>query len=155
MKSFSVMFPFSACLLSLFSAQLAKPIYYYLFHKEWHWRLIGASGSFPSSHSAAVAALSLAVGIQEQFSSAIFAVTLAFSAIIIYDAANVRYYAGQNIQITQQLIKDLQESNNIKLSNPIYQRRIKDVLGHKWVEVIGGIIHGFCIAMLIYYMGGC
>lgn len=51
--------------------------------------------------------------------------------------ANVRYYAGQNIKITKQLIQDIEVLTQTTLENPIYRQKIKEVLGHKWVEVVG------------------
>ena len=72
--------------------------------------------------------------------------------IICYDAANVRYYAGQNIKITRQLIEDIQELTKTKLTDPIYLTKIKNVLGHTWVEVIGGVIHGLVIAGILFYL---
>ncbi len=144
------MYPFWACILSIISAQLIKPFFFYLRQREWDFSLIHASGGFPSSHTAAVTSLSLAVGIQENFSSAIFAVTLAFSLIVIYDAANVRYYAGKNIQITQQLIKDIQLLTQTHLEDPIYLTHVKEVLGHKWIEIIGGVFHGIVVAGILY-----
>ena len=117
------------------------------------WSLAFSSGGFPSSHSALVSALSLSVGLQEKFSSTIFAVTLALAVIVVYDAANVRYYSGQNIKVTQQLIKDLQEIQELELSDPIYDTKLKDVLGHKWFEVIGGCFLGVVLALLFHYLG--
>ncbi|MFQ8582052.1 MAG: divergent PAP2 family protein [Holdemania massiliensis] len=110
------------------------------------------SGGFPSSHTSTVAALTLAVGITDNFSSTLFAVTLMFSLIVAYDAANVRYYAGQNIRITQQLIKDIQILTQTRLDDPIYLTKVKEVLGHKWIEVFGGILLGLIIAGLMYFI---
>lgn len=152
-KALNSMYPFWACLLAIVTAQLMKPVFVYLKTKRWDWTEIVASGGFPSSHTAGVSALSLAVGIQENFSSTIFAVSLAFALIVTYDAANVRYYAGRNIQITQQLIRDFQELTKTKLEDPIYLTRVKEVLGHKWIEVIGGVLHGILIAGIIYLLG--
>ncbi|MEG0176407.1 divergent PAP2 family protein [Anaerorhabdus sp.] len=147
------MYPFWACLIAIFSAQLVKPVFVYFRTRHWDWTEMFASGGYPSSHTAGVAALSLAVGLQEQFSSTIFAVSLAFSLIVTYDAANVRFYAGRNIQITQQLIKDIQILTQVKLEDPIYLTKVKEVLGHKWIEVIGGIFHGIVVAGVIYFLG--
>ncbi|MFV0551712.1 MAG: divergent PAP2 family protein [Anaerorhabdus sp.] len=147
------MFPFWACLIAIVTAQIAKPVFVYFKTKQWDWSAVFASGGYPSSHTAGVAALSLAVGIQEHFSSTIFAVSLAFALIVTYDAANVRYYAGRNIQITQQLIKDIQALTQTKLEDPIYLTKVKEVLGHKWIEVIGGIFHGIVVAGVIYLLG--
>lgn len=152
-KTLSSMYPFWACLIAIITAQLVKPIFVYIKTKDWNWSEIFASGGYPSSHTAGVAALSLAVGLQEQFSSTIFAVSLAFALIVTYDAANVRYYAGRNIQITQQLIRDIQVLTEMKLEDPIYLTKVKEVLGHKWIEVIGGIFHGVVVAGVIYFLG--
>ena len=148
----SNMYPFWAALIAMVTAQFCKPLYFWMLKREWKWGLMKASGGFPSSHSAAVCALALAVGIEENFSSTIFAVTLTFAMIICYDAANVRYYAGQNIQITRQLIKDIQELTSTKLTDPIYLTKIKNVLGHTWVEVAGGILHGLIVASILYFL---
>ena len=102
-----------------------------------------------SSHTAGVAALCVSVGLQESFNSTVFAVTLALGLIVAYDAANVRYYAGKNIKLTKQIIKDLREENEIILDEPIYEEPIKEVLGHKWSEVIGGAILGIIIAGIL------
>ena len=144
------MYPFWAAFIANVVAQALKPLFYYLRTKQWKPMLIIESGGFPSSHTSTVTALTLAVGIQEHFSSTIFAVTLMFGLIVAYDAANVRYYAGQNIRITQQLIKDIQELTKTKLDDPIYLLKIKEVLGHKWTEVIGGFVVGVLLALIIY-----
>ncbi|MBP3891765.1 MAG: divergent PAP2 family protein [Solobacterium sp.] len=148
---FRTMYPFWSAIVSALLAQVLKPFIYYMYHRQWQWKLMHASGGFPSSHSALVSALALSVGLHEQFRSTIFAVTLAMAVIVIYDAANVRYYSGQNIRITKQLIKDLQDELPIDLDDPIYETKIKDVLGHKWTEVFGGIALGLLIATLFHF----
>lgn len=144
------MYPFWASVISLAIAQFMKPLFHYHATKEWTLSTISASGGFPSSHSALVSALSIAIGLQESFTSTIFAVTAAFSVVIIYDAANVRYYSGVNIRIVKQLIKDLKDQTSIDLSNPVYKEKTKDVLGHRWVEVFGGIVLGIIVAFIMY-----
>lgn len=145
------MYPFFSAMLSAVLAQLLKPFCYYLHAHVWKWSLIKDSGGFPSSHSALVTALALSVGMREHFSSTIFAVTLALAVIVIYDAANVRYYSGQNIKITQQLIKDVQTKSDVKLEDPIYKVKLKEVLGHKWIECIGGMVLGALIALIFHF----
>lgn len=111
-----------------------------------------ASGGFPSSHSAMVSALALAVGLTEGFNSTLFAVTLSFAVIVIYDAANVRYYSGQNIKVTKQLVKDVQTELHTTFKSPLYNIKMKDILGHKWREVVGGICLGALIAWWFYHL---
>ncbi|MBQ9987709.1 MAG: divergent PAP2 family protein, partial [Erysipelotrichales bacterium] len=65
-----------SALLGIVLAQVVKPFIYYFFNNEWNWRLVFSSGGFPSSHTSGVAACALAVGLTENFSSNLFAVTL-------------------------------------------------------------------------------
>jgi acid phosphatase family membrane protein YuiD len=48
----------------------------------------------PSAHSAVVVSLATAVAIKYGVTSDLFAITMAFTGIIIYDALNVRFEAG-------------------------------------------------------------
>ena len=105
----------------------------------------------PSSHVALVSSLCLSVGFVDGFSSTLFAVTLALSLIITYDAANVRYYAGQNIQLTKKLIDDLTELGQLTPTDPIYYKKMKEVLGHTYLEVLGGAITGIVTSYLYHY----
>ena len=145
------MYPFYAAILAMAIAQGLKPLTYYLINKEWDPVQIFASGGMPSSHTALVSSLALAVGLVEKFSSTIFAVTLAFSLIIIFDACNVRYYAGQNIALTKKLIDDLNELGYLKTDDPIYHKKMKEVLGHTYLQAFGGIIVGL-LTSYIYYL---
>lgn len=145
------MYPFWSAITAAVIAQLLKPFLVYIKTHEWNWRLAKAAGGFPSSHSALVSALALSVGLHDKFSSTIFAVTMALAVIVIYDAANVRYYSGQNIKVTQQLVKDLKENEPQEFTDPIYDIKLKDVLGHKWHEVLGGILLGCMIALVYHY----
>lgn len=149
---FSSMYPFWSFVISVIVAQLAKPLWVIAAGGKPNIRLIFASGGMPSSHTAGVAALCVSVGLLESFNSTVFAVTLAIGLIVAYDAANVRYYAGKNIKLTKQIIKDLREENEIILDEPIYEEPLKEVLGHKWSEVIGGAIVGIIIAIVLRFV---
>ena len=137
-------------LLSNVIAQISKMFVYYYRTGKWdiHWCL--ASGGFPSSHSSTVTTLSLCVGFIEGFGSSIFAITCVFSFIVMYDACHVRYYTGKNIELTQQLIKDLSTMMGLRFDDPIYQEKLKTILGHKLVEVVGGFILGLIIALILW-----
>lgn len=53
-------------------------------YKEGHWDATQffASGGLPSSHSATVAALAVAIGIQEGLDSSLFATATIFASIV-------------------------------------------------------------------------
>ena len=145
----SSLYPLVTALLSNILAQVLKTVVYYYRTGKWDFHWVLASGGFPSSHSSTVTALSLSIGIQEGFDSAIFAVTTIFSFIVMYDACHVRYYSGKNIELTQQLVKDLREMTGLHFDDPIYQEKLKNVLGHKFVEVIGGFVVGLIVPLIL------
>lgn len=143
-------YPLVAALLANVLAQVLKPVVLYIRTKKFDVHQCIACGGFPSSHSSTVTGLTVAIGLSEGFDSTYFAITCIFSFIVIYDATNVRYYAGRNIQLTKQLISDLEAMKGLKFSDPIYQEKIKSVLGHKFVEVIGGIVLGALVSIVLY-----
>lgn len=145
----SSLYPLVTALLSNILAQVLKTVVYHYRTGKWDFHWVIASGGFPSSHSSTVTALSLSIGIQEGFDSAIFAVTTIFSFIVMYDACHVRYYSGKNIELTQQLVKDLREMTGLHFDDPIYQEKLKNVLGHKFVEVIGGFVVGLAVPLIL------
>ena len=91
----SSLYPLITALLSNVLAQVGKTVVYYYRTGKWDLHWVIASGGFPSSHSSTVTALSLSIGIQEGFDSAIFAVTTIFSFIVMYDATGVRRETGR------------------------------------------------------------
>ena len=145
------MYPFWSAITAAVLAQILKPIIYYIRTRKRNLWLLFDSGGMPSSHTELVSALAISVGLQEQFSSTIFAVTATLAVIVIYDAANVRYYSGQNIRVTQQLVKDVQENLHTEFDNPIYQIKLKEVLGHRWREIFAGFLLGALIALFFHY----
>ena len=144
------MYPFWSFIISVCLAQTLKPVISFALGNGFKLRLIVSSGGMPSSHTAGVASLCLSVGLAESFNSPLFAVTLALGVIVAYDVANVRYYSGKNIQITKQIIKDLKQDLEIELTDPIYEEPLKDVLGHRWREVIAGAVIGLLCACVLY-----
>lgn len=146
------MFPFWAALLANLAAQLLKPLFTYLKTDKFDMLQSIECGGFPSSHSSTVVGLTMAVLFVEGHESTLFAITAIFSLIVIYDAVNVRYYAGKNIELTKQLISDIEILNKTKFNGPIYQEKMKAVLGHKYIEVLGGIIVGITTTIFLYFI---
>lgn len=145
----SALYPLVTALLCNVIAQIGKTIVYYFKAGKWDLHWVIASGGFPSSHSSTVTGLAMAVGIQEGFDTALFAITAIFSFIVMYDACHVRYYSGKNIELVKQLVDDLKEKDIIEFDEPIYQERLKAVLGHKFTEVVGGFLIGIIIPLLL------
>ena len=147
----STTYPLVAALVANILAQAIKPIFHYFRTNQKDYKIVFESGGFPSSHTALVVGLTFAIGFQDSFQSTLFYIACVFSLTVIYDTANVRYYAGQNIRMTKQLIRDFEELTKHKLTDPVYAEKIKTVLGHKWIEVIGGFLVGFIVASTLYF----
>lgn len=71
-------------------AQALKIPTYWLVEKKLDWHRFFGSGGLPSSHTASVISITLLVGATLGFDSAVFAVSLAFSMVVMYDATGVR-----------------------------------------------------------------
>ena len=54
-----------------------------------------------------------------------------------------------NIELVKQLVDDLKEASLIEFDEPIYQEQLKSVLGHKFIEVVGGFVVGLIIPLLL------
>ncbi len=145
-------FALISAILANVLAQALKPLFYYIRTGKRDLGMFFESGGFPSSHTSMVIGLATAIALKEGFDSNAFFISTVFSLIVIYDAANVRYYAGQNIAITRQLIKDFEALTQTKLSDPVYLSKFKTVLGHKWIEVFGGIIVGIVTPLVLFYL---
>ena len=63
------------------------------------------SGGMPSSHSAFVSSLTTCIFFKYGVKSPIFAMCLAFSLIILYDARMVRYESGKQAIVLNEIIK--------------------------------------------------
>ena len=109
------------------------------FHRLDLKRLTGAGG-MPSSHTALVMALAVSVGKDAGWDSVIFAVTVVFAGVVMYDAAGVRRAAGKQAEAINQIIGDIYKGKQVS------QDRLKELIGHSPIEVLAGALLGVFIA---------
>lgn len=98
------------------------------------------SGGMPSAHSATIASISVLIGLVEGFDSAIFALAVAVSLIVMHDAVRVRRATGDNGVVLKELISE-QKS---KVSSP------RIVRGHTVPEVVAGALLGALISLVVF-----
>src|SRR5690625_1850772 len=144
---FFVNFPLIAALVAIVFAQIIKVPIHLIFAREFAPGLVFGTGSMPSSHSAAVSALTTSIGIMEGISSPIFAVAFVFSIIIMFDATGIRREAGEHAVILNQLVRDfktLYEEATDWHQKKEYEKiaELKTLLGHKPIEVFVGALTG-------------
>ncbi|MCJ8013626.1 divergent PAP2 family protein [Paenibacillus sp. KQZ6P-2] len=142
-------YPLIAALTSILLAQFIKVPLHFVKNRSWNFGLAFSTGGMPSSHSAAVTSLSTAVGIYSGISSVPFAIAVLFSAIIMFDAAGVRRYAGEHAVILNRFIEEFQHLFQEQPGNQKI-KVLKELLGHRPIEVIVGGILGIGISLVLY-----
>ena len=121
-------------------AQIIKIPLDYLRTRRWNWALLFTTGGMPSSHSALMTGTVFAIGLYYGFDHPLFALGVAITMIVTYDAANVRRQAGIHAQRINVLFDEL-------LRGHIFSEKdLREVLGHTPLEVFGGILLGLIVA---------
>jgi len=111
---------------------------------RWNMRRFVETGGMPSSHSASVAALSTAIGLSGGFNTGLFAATLYFSLVVMYDAAGLRRAAGRQAMVLNRLIdRHFHEPERDT-------QKLMELLGHTPFEVLIGALLGVGSAFLWY-----
>lgn len=149
-------FPLMAAISAILFAQFIKVPIHYIIYRKMDWSLLTSTGGMPSSHSAAVVALVVAVAIETGIDSPVFAVATMFAIITMFDATGVRWQAGKQAVVLNQLVADFnllveQVKNWQKQEEQQKQSQLKELLGHKPIEVFFGALTGALIAFILHY----
>lgn len=128
-----ILIPGTAFIVSILLKAISERI------KKWRWEISRAFGSgwMPSVHSAVVTSLAAWSALKFWVASDLFAICLAFTFIIIYDAINVRFEAGLHAEA---------------INEAIGQKKFKESLGHLPSEAFAGSIVGILVALVLYYV---
>lgn len=100
-------------------------------------------GGMPSSHSALVTALSVAVGRVKGFSSPESAIAIVLAFVVMYDSAGVRRAAGAQASVLNKIVDEVFKGGRIR------EERLRELLGHTPVEVFAGAFLGAIVASVI------
>lgn len=126
------------------SAQIVKVPLEYLRTHRWKIGLLFTTGGMPSSHSALIVATTYAIGLYVGFDSPLFALGVALTMIVTYDAAGVRRQAGIHAERINMLFDELLKGHKLD------EQELREVLGHTPLEVTGGILWGILISSLMW-----
>jgi acid phosphatase family membrane protein YuiD len=96
------------------------------------------SGNMPSSHSALMLSLLTVIAAKEGTGSALFAIVLVLSLIVLYDAVNVRRSVGEQGPVVVELAKRAGLEPSIYLA-----------MGHRITEVAVGSLLGIVSALVV------
>lgn len=113
--------------------------------KQWGTfdvRQLYLSGNMPSAHSAAAVALVTIVGVKDGIESSVFALSVLFAAVVMYDAVMVRRSAGEQGKAIHALI-------NEQKSKVALPRAAK---GHEPLEVAVGSLVGMAVGLFVFFV---
>ena len=90
-----------------------------------------------------MSSVALSIGLYDGFNSPVFALAIAISLVVIYDATGIRRQAGIHAQKINLLI------NELFSGQPISEDQLREVLGHSPLEAAGGVILGVAVALIV------
>lgn len=130
-------------LLAWFVAQFLKILLHLIANRQLRLKLIFESGGMPSSHSAIICAICVGIGRTQGFASPLFALASVMAMIVMYDAMGVRRATGEQGKVLNKLIDMMKVSEQL-------QGKIKEVVGHKPMEVLAGAILGIATGIIFF-----
>ncbi|MFH1519442.1 MAG: divergent PAP2 family protein [Candidatus Omnitrophota bacterium] len=133
-----------AIILSAAAAQGLKILRGVISERRFNFYWLLGTGGMPSAHSAAVVSLVICVGKELGSSSPLFALSIIFALITMFDAQTWRRSIGFQAKILNNIMEDFQERKKVR------EDRLRELVGHTPTEVfVGGLIGG--IITFIFY----
>ena len=129
-------------LIVWFCIQTFKVVHDLIKTKKFNFKRIIGAGGMPSSHSAIVTCISAMIGKSEGFDTPIFALSLIFAMVVMYDAAGVRRAAGKQARLLNKIVE------TPGLSSVQVQEKLVEVLGHTPLQVFVGAAIGITVGLL-------
>ena len=129
-------------ILVWFFIQLFKLIYDLVATKKFNFKRILQAGGMPSSHSGVVVSLTTMIGKDLGINSPIFAVSVIFALVVMYDAAGVRRAAGKQAKLLNKIVE------TPGLTGVQVQEKLVEVLGHSPKEVLIGALIGIIVGLI-------
>ncbi|KAJ6890279.1 hypothetical protein NC651_023936 [Populus alba x Populus x berolinensis] len=136
-------YPLISAFLAFAIAQSIKFFTSWYKERRWDLKQLVGSGGMPSSHSATVAALAMAIGFQGGFGGSLFSIALILACVVMYDATGVRLQAGRQAEVLNQILYELPAEHPLSESRPL-----RELLGHTPPQVIAGGLLGIVTAVI-------
>ena len=141
---FSKNYIFGATVAAWLIAQSIKVVLGVIRERRFNFRWFVGTGGMPSSHAAGVSALSTSIGVSYGFDSALFAVTLVFTLIILFDSQGVRFSTGKMAGVLNKMLDDIYWKKRLD------DKQLKEFLGHTPIEVFAGMALGILVSLMLY-----
>ena len=131
-------------LLAWFLAQLIKVVLDAVLLRKLDLGRFVSSGGMPSSHSALVVSATAAIGKLHGIQSSDFALAVIVSAVVMYDACNVRRSAGDTARLVNQILAHVE-----RLTAEDFADDLREVMGHTPLQVLMGALLGLGVGLLV------
>lgn len=125
-------------------AQVVKAICFFVSARKIDFGFMVSTGGMPSAHSSLAAALCTSIALRLGTADPLFAVSLAFAVIVMFDAQSVRRAAGEQARILNQMLDELFKTHRFP------HQRLVELLGHTEMEVLLGMLLGIVVALLVH-----
>lgn len=130
-------------LILWFGIQTFKVIWDLVTTKKFNFKRILGAGGMPSSHSAVVTSVATLIGKNEGITTPLFALSVVFAFIVMYDAAGIRRAAGKQATLLNKIV------NTPGLTNLQVQEKLVEVLGHTPTQVLVGALIGIIAGLVM------
>lgn len=130
-------------LLATLLAQVIKVMLVLLTERRWAAGRLLETGGMPSSHSAAVTALAISLGMTHGWGSPYFAIAAVFGSIVMYDATGIRRAAGMQAELINELVGELAHL----FDEGFQPQALKTLLGHTYPQVLVGALLGISVGV--------
>ncbi|CAM3745355.1 divergent PAP2 family protein [Alicyclobacillus pomorum] len=159
-------------LLAMMTAQVLKPLLIMLRLRRWDWQLMRRSGGMPSSHTALVVALVAELWLRYGGDDPVLGIAIFVALVVMYDAAGVRWQTGRQAAVLNRLLHELKtsaaESTHPSAPASVAAGELRPIpvakspwwlvdwpvldehVGHKPVEVLGGVIVGLLVVLILH-----
>ena len=128
-------------------AQTAKVIIYWIVNRKFVLERFFGDGGMPSSHSAVVASLATATGLECGWNSPLFAVAAILAIIVMHDATCVRQETGKQAKVINDIVKMLEARGRGELTPA---ETLKEFVGHTGPQVLVGALGGIAVAVVMH-----
>ncbi|MGN1327346.1 MAG: divergent PAP2 family protein [Clostridia bacterium] len=125
-----------------FCIQSFKVIWDLVTLKKFNFKRIVGSGGMPSSHAATTVSLATMIGKSQGTTSPIFALSLIFALVVMFDACGVRRETGKQAHILNEIV------NTPGLTKVQINEKLVELVGHTPTQVIVGAIIGLIVGLI-------
>ena len=128
-------------------SQVLKTLINLVVNKEFSLERLFGDGGMPSSHSATVSSVAIAIAFTSGWDSVEFAIAFFLAVIVMHDAMGVRLETAKQAKAINDLTEFVEAMAGEDLTP---EDKLKEFVGHTPLQVFFGLVLGIIIALFMY-----